>query len=173
MYYPSLNFLKDYRIDPIIIDKIDRWLSIQLRSTYHFINPQQFAIDMKVDIELSVDTFALCCHNPISLMNVKYRVICPNCGQTDRHITEFDFESEYYVECSNCTYSYDVSENQEFIELFFVLLFEPEIKPTSQILLPEEVKKILGKSESLRFTDVKKGSTRRLLLNSYKNFASD
>ncbi|MGG1553290.1 DUF5939 domain-containing protein [Paenibacillus ferrarius] len=170
MYFPSLEILKEHQIDPLIINKLDRWLGLQLPSTYFFLNPLQFAIDMSINTEISIQAFALCTQKSLNIMKVKYRLVCPNCGEYDRVTSNYNFMNESLYNCTQCSAPYNASNFEDFIELFFELLIEPEHNPVSSLIIPKEVNKLLGKSESLRLSNVKdKPSVRRLLFSHYHN----
>ncbi|NEN82797.1 DUF5939 domain-containing protein [Paenibacillus elgii] len=163
MFFPSLTHLRNYKIDTFIIEKLDNWLAIQNKFTYNNLNPLQFALDIKINESIAVSIFALCVQKPINIMNVKYKLICPNCSELDRYIyDDLSVLNDVTLDCDNCGLPYYPLEFNEFIEVYFSLNVLPAHDPSNLIKLNESTEKILGKSESLRVSDIDRFSLRGL-----------
>lgn len=170
MFFPSLNTLRNFRVDQVIINKLDAWLAYQPPSKYHHLNPLQFALESNIREDLSVRVFALCSSGELKIMSPKYRLICPGCGEFDRSVADIQSLEGLLLEC-DCGEIYSPYEFLGFVEIFFELVIDPEFDPGSIIELTEEAKAVLGKSESLRVSALDEETKALLFFDLYEDAA--
>lgn len=163
MYFPTLDIMKHYQIDEILIKKLDLWLGTRRKATKKYLSPLQFSIDCDIDEETSMGLFVLCIENAVHLLKQRYTIEC-RCG---RIIGDYEsvIEIPMSYHCIECNREYETT--MDMIVIWFELLVDSQAQPLN--LLAQELLTsggTMGNGYSLRLDKVNQSSNdsvRRLL----------
>lgn len=128
MFFPDLLNLKKRQVSDHDIEVLDWWLGTRRANTRKYLNPLQFSIDCRVDIDHAMKLFTICVLDSyIQLLTVRYVLKCPNCDSVlDKQLMTFDPSSLNGKRCCNCGYHLNKKELTDASEIYFTLLKTPE-----------------------------------------------
>ncbi|TWH46313.1 hypothetical protein [Sporomusa sp. KB1] len=125
MYFPSLTRLKDYEVEYELIVRFDLWLSKLSGSQRKGIRPARFASDERIDYNIANELFALAAFK-IKLLHANYEVYCPYCTHELVKVFSDIDEIPEKLKCNECGKFFNPYEFDEYIEITFDLLVQPD-----------------------------------------------
>ncbi|HIW33443.1 MAG TPA: hypothetical protein IAA29_11725 [Candidatus Paenibacillus intestinavium] len=169
MYFPLLRNLSKYQIEPVAINLLDSWLAIQRSAILRNLSPLRFSVQSGIDVDLAIDMFALSSSSDIPVLKPIYKVLCPNCDGVHQNVYIDSEIPQHTINCRFCEYEFIPINRQDYIEIVFERILTPakSIHPTSSTTSFEHRVGNVGKSDSLRASDINKNSNhaRRLLFD--------
>ncbi|MBZ8120541.1 MULTISPECIES: hypothetical protein [Bacillus cereus group] len=129
MYFPTLDTMKDLKIDDFLIKKLDTWLGTRRKATRKHLCPLQFSIDTDIDEDTSIELFAICTDKEIKILREKYIITCPNCCDKILNVYYTPEQIPDIIYCNECDRTIRVRE--EMITIWFELMLIPNPSPIS------------------------------------------
>ncbi|WP_157764264.1 hypothetical protein [Paenibacillus riograndensis] len=152
MFFPCLENLKRERFPEQSIEIFDWWLGTRRQNTLRNLNPLQFSLDCKIDVQHSLQLFSQSVYNnKIKLLQKHVTLICPLCTHKISGPIEYlDLSKKY--SCKNCGTVIPSSLIEDNSVVSFELLQSPESSNTQDSTSTPGLNS--GNAPSLRVSDI-------------------
>ncbi|MCM3118160.1 hypothetical protein M3610_23310 [Neobacillus sp. MER 74] len=145
MYFPSLNRLDEFGVDPLIINKLDSWLGALTGLKRNGIRPARFSVDMGIDFNLSNEIFTLVALKT-NILSINYEIYCPNDPQELVKVVHDLDNIPGLINCPECDQIFSPYDNDEYILITFNLKEYPD---------PDSPKNIKSKPRNENYKRIK------------------